>query len=77
MTINTNNSIYVAYKCSREKSGLFNENKIALIIKELNINALNKLNNILSILLILLNWYRLNIKTTKIQTALKITTKNL
>ena len=56
---------------------LLNENKKALIINELNINALNKLNNILSILLILLNWYRLNIKTTKIQTALNITIKNL
>ena len=69
--------MYVAYNCSLEKFDAFKENKIALIIIELNIKALNKLNNILSILLILLNWYKLNIKTTKIQTALKIITKNL
>ena len=46
--INKNKRIYVAYNCSLEKSGLFKENKIALIIKELNIKALNKLYKILS-----------------------------
>ena len=40
--------MYVAYKCSREKSDLFNENKKALMINEFNINAFTKLYKILS-----------------------------